>query len=73
MTCYPTPCTIGRALPCNTTPGVRRNTPRSEAEVTATAAPCDQWPVASSMSPAPCLKSGTTFNASLAAAETTLC
>jgi hypothetical protein len=68
MTCYPTRCTIGRALPCNTTPGAGRNTPRSETEVTA--APYDQWPIVSSMFPAPSLKSGTTFNAS--AAETTL-
>ncbi len=50
----PGPCTIGRASPLSTTPEAARNTPPCAAAVTATAAPYDPSPTASSTSPAPC-------------------
>src|SRR5262245_40052296 len=50
----PTPCTIGRASPCNTTRRAGLNTPRSEVEGIATAVPCHRSPIACSTSPVPC-------------------
>jgi hypothetical protein len=54
MTGSPALCIIGHVSPCNMTREAGPSTLRSEAEVTVTAALCDQWPIASSTSPAPC-------------------
>ena len=50
----PTPSTIGRGSPCSTIRAAERNTPNSDAEVTATAERCGRSPTALSTSPAPC-------------------
>jgi hypothetical protein len=67
MTGSPTPCTIGRAPPCSTTPKAGPSMPLCAAAVIAMAVPCDPSLIASSVVACAMLKNGTLFNPSLEA------